>query len=164
MTTRRRYERPMSPDRHAAPAALGHLPELFLPDGFRSEAGSPAQIVDGIPAWFVCHSEDGDYTGLYVHTHREVVAHAVTTYMLRTCEVDAERVEIVESGWCLLVTVCGCTPAEHATHGELDGGCEDACRHPELEPCNPEPIYGWLVELCAVDAPGALPYVKVVLS
>lgn len=139
----------------------GTLPELFLPPGFQSDE---AQIVDGVPVWWVYEGDECHYDQLYVLTASETIAHAVTSYMMRTFEVDCDRVEIAESGWCVLATECGCTPERHGTHADRDEGCEGDCKHPELRPCNSDPVYGWMVDEATADTRGALPYMRVVLS
>lgn len=145
--------------------ALFHVesPELPLPPAFLA-SGPTAQIVDGIPVWFAYYGDECDYRELYIHTHREDRALDVATRMAREFDADYDHAEITRAGWCRLVTECGCTPEQHTTHADLDGGCEADCGHPELPPCNSDPLYSWIREDAAEGAPGALPYVRVVLS
>lgn len=133
------------------------LPEVF----YRS--GPTSQVIDGIPAWFVFHGDDCDYNDLYVHTHREDRALEIAAQMAAEVDADGEP-RITGSGWCRLVTECGCTPEQHGGHVDLDAGCDEVCKHPELPPCNSDPIHTWMVEEVDGDTPGALPYLRVVLT
>lgn len=153
-----------TPDEALIPATEipGPLIEPFLPRGF--EPGSSAQIVDGIPAWFTFNGDECDYDELYVHTHREDRALEIAAQLARECDGSFDRPEIAETGWCFLVTECGCTPERHAAHADLDAGCEADCKHPDLPPCNSDPVYGWMVDKVLIGTPGALPYMRVVLS
>lgn len=124
---------------------------------------APARIVHGVPAWWASAGGDVDYGELYVHTRDRRRALAVTNAMIRATGGAAgmRRPEIRDAGWCLLATECGCTQDQHAGHD----GCEDAgCAHPELPPCNADPVYSWVIDKVGPRATGAMPYMRIVLT
>ena len=135
-----------------------------LPLGF-GEPGQTAAIAHGVGAWFSYNGDECDFSELIVHSHDQRRVLAVTSFMLRVCDVerlDVKRVAVSFSGWCRLVTTCGCTLEQHKTHGNE---CEPRCSRPELPPCSPEPVYAWMVEeVDKPDEPGMLPYTRVEIS
>lgn len=143
----------------------GLLPELLLPRGFGS--GSTAQVIDGIPVWLSGDADEDVPDAVFVHTHREGRALEVAARLLAEHGADYDRLEITGSGWCLLVTECGCTPEKHAAHeAAWDEGAElcAGCKHPQMPPCCPDSEYRWTIEESWIGADGALPYLQLVLS
>lgn len=125
-----------------------------------------ARVVHGVPAWWTHHHGDCDFDELYVHSHDWRRVLAATSAMIRANRVDYHDIAATETGWCRLVTECGCTTEAH--DADHDGGldCEaSGCRFPDLPPCGGlDSPYAWQVDRVRAGAPGAVPFTRVVLS
>ncbi len=124
-----------------------------------------ARVVHGVPAWWTCHYDECDYDELYVHSYDRRRVLAATSAMIRACGVDYHEIAATETGWCRLVTECGCTVEAH--DADHDGGldCEPSgCRFPDLPPCGGLDADAWQLDRVAAGTPGAVPFTRVVLS
>jgi hypothetical protein len=152
------------------------------PDGY-----PPRQFVhDGRAVWPL--GEDGD-DGVLIEGHgpaacAALAAHEASTR--RNPEVDALLGRYAASmgglsfgpdaaiaganfteRWAVFYTTCGCTQAEHDTHEDTWGGCDEHCANPDrppLPPCTPQDspyCWAWGFDWVAPATPGALPVTEV---
>lgn len=151
----------------ADPALLRELRAVGITEPLLERLDDPTQLRFryGVAIWWTHHYGDCDFDELYAHSHDRRRVLAAVSGMIRDNRVDYHEVRVAETGWCRLVTECGCTAEQHAA--EHDGGmaCEPACRFPALPPCGgPDAPYAWQLDPVPAAAPGAVPFTRVALS